>query len=125
MDCSYIAGSEETDFSWRLTLAGVPFYKTGIPRQLPPSRNSSRFVPPAATLSDLPCAPLATFQDQGMCGPSLKFSVFAVLKAIPMVCFSPSQRAKGLAQLGGNLGAIQGIIISHFPAPKRQLMNNR
>ena len=61
-----------------------------------------------------------------MCGPSLKFSVFAVLKAIPMVCFSPSQRAKGLAQLGGNLGAIQGIIKYRiFPAPKRQLMNNR
>ena len=28
MDCSYIAGSEETDFSWRVSLSGVPFYKT-------------------------------------------------------------------------------------------------
>lgn len=127
MDCSYIAGSEETDFSWRLTLAGVPFYKTqeslvnyrlratlrGLLRQ------QRRYQIYRVLLWQ-------RFKDQGMRGPSLKFSVLAALKAIPMVCFSQSQRAKGLAQLGGNLGALEGIFKYRFRGvPERQLMSDR
>ena len=43
-----------------------------------------------------------------------------------MVCFSQSQRAKGLAQLGGNLGALEGIFKYRFRGvPERQLMSDR
>lgn len=127
MDCSYIAGSEETDFSWRLTLAGVPFYKTQeslVNYRLRATlrglfRQQRRYQIYRVLLWQ-------RFKDQGMRGPSLKFSVLAALKAIPLVCFSQSQRAKGLAQLGGNLGALEGIFKYRFRGvPERQLMNNR
>lgn len=125
MDCSYIAGSEETDFSWRLTLAGVPFYKT---------QESLVNYRLRATLRGLfhqqrryqiyRVLIWQRFKDQGMNGPSIKYSVIALAKSLPLL-LSPATRLVGAREAGANLGALEGMFQYRFRAVhERQLMNN-
>ena len=123
MDCSYIAGSEETDFSWRVSLSGVPFYKTyaslvryrlrATPKQIfRQQRNYQHYRMLLWT----------RFKDRGMTGPSIKYSVVALAKSLPLL-LSPATRLIGAREAGANLGALIGMFQYRFHAvPERQLM---
>jgi len=123
MDCSYIAGSEETDFSWRVSLSGVPFYKTyaslvryrlrSTPKQI--FRQQRNYQHYRMLL-------WARFKDRGMTGPSIKYSVIALAKSLPLLLF-PATRLVGAREAGANLGALKGMLQYRFHAvPERQLM---
>lgn len=126
MDCSYIAGSEETDFSWRVSQSGIPFYKTyaslvhyrlrSTPKKIfRQQRNYQHYRILLWT----------RFKDQGMNGPSIKYSVIALAKSLPLL-LSPATRLVGAREAGANLGALEGMFQYRFRAvPERQLMNNR
>lgn len=126
MDCSYIAGSEETDFSWRVSQSGVPFYKTyaslvhyrlrSTPKKI--FRQQRNYQHYRILL-------WMRFKDQGMNGPSIKYSVIALAKSLPLL-LSPATRLVGAREAGANLGALEGMFQYRFRAvPERQLMNNR
>ena len=123
MDCSYIAGSEETDFSWRLTLAGVPFYKTQASLVNYRLRDTPRKVFRQQRNYQLYRVLLwQRFKDRGMRGPSLKYSVIELFKSLPLL-FSSSTRFEVARLVGGHLGALEGILKYRLrPVPERQLM---
>lgn len=126
MDLSYVGGSEETDFTWRLMDAGIPMYKASVALVSYKLRTTPRAIFRQQRNYQRNKMLLWTrFKAQGMRGSSLKYSIVAFFKALPLL-FSPATRLEGARLAGGNLGAIQGIIkYRMFSAPERQLMNNR
>ena len=115
MDCSHIAGSEETDFSWRVSLSGVPFYKTyaslvryrlrSTPKQI---FRQQRKLPALRMLL------WARFKDRGMTGLSIKYSVIALAKSYR--CYSsPATRFEWVHEKPANPGRSQGDAPIPFP----------
>ncbi len=124
MDTTYLGGSEETDFTWRAQLAGIPFFQTnsalvnytlrttprGIYQQLKGYQSTRVLL-------------WKRFKDQGFtAGPSLSYSLKMVLKSLPQLLV-PRLRLSASYQLGGNIGALIGMVRYRLGSiPPRQLM---
>lgn len=118
MDPDYPGGSEETDFAWRVQLAGTRVVSA-----------------PRATIQyRLKAAPRSLFRqqriqqrariflwtrwsDRGMTGPSLKYSATELARLVPRLPRALRSRAAALetARLaGGHVGALEGMLKYRF-----------
>lgn len=125
MDPSYPGGAEETDFAWRAQLSGTEVVTR----------------PRAVVHYRLKHAPRALFRQQriqhyarillwtryrpsSMTGPSLKYSLIQIARQVPNLLRRQSRadRLRTAQILGGNVGALQGIlafrILHRNPAPQ-------
>ncbi|MCT1909553.1 MULTISPECIES: glycosyltransferase family 2 protein [Brachybacterium] len=125
MDPSYPGGAEETDFAWRAQLTGTEVVTR----------------PRAVVHYRLKHAPRALFRQQriqhcarillwtryrssGMTGPSLKHSIVQIAFQVPNLLRRQSRadRLRTARILGGNVGALQGILAFRIlrlnPAPQ-------
>ncbi|OFT56228.1 hypothetical protein HMPREF3159_09420 [Brachybacterium sp. HMSC06H03] len=125
MDPSYPGGAEETDFAWRAQLTGTAVVTR----------------PRAVVHYRLKRTPRALFRQQriqhyarillwtryrtsDMTGPSLKYSLIQIARQVPNLLRRQSRadRLRTAQILGGNVGALQGIlafrILRHDPAPQ-------
>ncbi|WP_158183568.1 glycosyltransferase family 2 protein [Micrococcus luteus] len=120
MDPAYPGGSEETDFVWRAQEAGftvvqaagaVVYYRlrttpAAIFRQ---QRNQQRGRMYLWT----------RYRDRGMSGPSVKASVFAISRHMPMWPLLRRDRGRALAwahTVGAHVGALEGMARYRRPA---------
>ena len=120
MDPAYPGGSEETDFVWRAQEAGFAVVQAAG----------------AVVYYRLRTTPVAIFQqqrnkqrgrmylwtryrDRGMSGPSVKTSVFAISRHMPMWPFLRRDRGRVLAwayTVGAHVGALEGMARYRRPA---------
>lgn len=110
MDSSYPGGAEETDFSWRAQEAGhsvVVAPRAVIHYRL---KKTGRSIFRQQRIQQRARILLWTrYSDRGMNGPSTRYSISEILKSIPMLVKDDSRLA-GMRVLGGNIGALEGII---------------
>ena len=124
MDSSYIGGSEETDFTWRVLNAGYDIVSTSKPRVNYALRSTARSIYKQQLKYQLNKVLLwERFKDRGMTGPSVKYSLLSVLRSLPAL-LQQKTRKKAAYTLGGNVGALQGIWTYRIlkKIPERELM---
>lgn len=123
MDLSYIGGSEETDFTWRALDTGAKLVSANRAivnyrlRETPKGIFKQQY-----NYQRTKVILWINFRDSGMPGPSLKYSSLTILRTFPMI-LNPKKYLRAFNIIGGNLGAIHGIIqykILHI-APERKL----
>lgn len=110
MDPSYPGGSEETDFSWRAQQAGhsvVVAPRAVIHYRL---KKTARSIFRQQRIQQRARILLWTrYGEQGMAGPSTRYSINEILRSVPML-FKYESRMTGMRIMGGNVGALEGII---------------
>lgn len=125
MDRSYPGGAEETDFAWRAQLAGVRVVVR--PRAIVHYRlkDAPRPLFRQQRIQNFARILLWTrFRDQGMTGPSTAYSLSEVARRLPGLLRRQSRadRLRTARILGGNVGALQGIltfrILRRSPTPR-------
>lgn len=126
MDPSYPGGSEETDFSWRVQLSGIPL--VSAPRAVIHYRlkDSPRELFRQQRIQQKARILLWTrYGRHGMNGPSWKASLSAILKDLVQLPISVATfrgRLSAARSLGGHLGAIQGMflyrLMKRLPTPQ-------
>lgn len=125
MDPSYPGGAEETDFAWRAQLSGTEVVTR--PRAVVHYRlkHSPRALFRQQRIQHHARILLWTrYRSRGMTGPSLKFSLTQIVRQAPNLLRRQdrAERLRTARILGGNAGALQGIIIFRIlrlsPAPR-------
>ncbi|MCT2297103.1 glycosyltransferase [Brachybacterium muris] len=125
MDHSYPGGAEETDFAWRAQLEGVRVVV--CPRAVVHYRlkDSPRPLFRQQRIQNFARILLwARYREQGMSGPSTAYSLREVARHLPGLLRRQSRadRLRTARILGGNVGALQGIlafrVLRRSPAPR-------
>lgn len=114
MDASYPGGSEETDFSWRAQEAGGSVITAPLAVVHYRLRDSPSTIHRQQRIQQYARVLLWTrFRDKGMTGPSTFYSVREVINNVVPAVLTRNPRTKMRAHriLGGNLGALQGILV--------------
>ena len=122
MDSSY-KSSEETDFAWRVQLAGVPAALTHGPLLHYILRDKpKRIFHQQRAYQKYKVLLWVHYRQHGMRGPSTKASILEVLRQAPKL-INPTTRFRAAYLAGGNLGALEGIlqyrILKRIPKPLR------
>ena len=122
MDSSY-KSSEETDFAWRVQLAGVPAALTHGPLLHYILRDKpKRIFHQQRAYQKYKVLLWVHYRRHGMRGPSTKASILEVLRQAPKL-INPATRFRAAYLAGGNLGALEGIlqyrILKRIPKPLR------
>lgn len=126
MDLSYIGGSEETDFTWRVLDAGgklVSANKALVSYRL---RTTFKGIFKQQYNYQRTKVLLWTrFHQKGMSGQSVKYSVVSIVKALPLLA-SRKNRLSASTVIGGNLGALHGILVYRIlkRVPSRHLLDS-
>lgn len=124
MDTTYVGGSEEIDFSWRVQDAGHPIYKTCQARVNYKLRQNARGIFKQQRGYQSTMILLWTrFKNEGIYGGSTKFSLQRLAQYLPQL-LSPRRRLHAAFIVGGNVGALEGIFTYRFlgKIPARELM---
>ncbi|WP_270408237.1 glycosyltransferase family 2 protein [Brachybacterium paraconglomeratum] len=125
MDHSYPGGAEETDFAWRAQLTGTQVVTR--PRAVVHYRlkHSPRALFRQQRIQHHARILLWTrYRSRGMTGPSLKYSLTQIARQAPNLLRRQDRpdRLRTARLLGGNVGALQGIItfriLRRSPAPQ-------
>lgn len=125
MDHSYPGGAEETDFAWRAQLTGTQVVTR--PRAVVHYRlkHSPRALFRQQRIQHHARILLWTrYRSRGMSGPSLKYSLAQIARQAPNLLRRQDRpdRLRTARLLGGNAGALQGIItfriLRRSPAPQ-------
>lgn len=110
MDYSYPGGAEETDFSWRAQEAGhrvVVAPRAVIHYRL---KTKGKDIFRQQRIQQRARVLLWTrYKKKGMDGPSFKYSISECLTNLPYLAFR-NKRLQALRIIGGNIGALEGII---------------
>ncbi len=128
MDESYRGGSEDTDFAWRAQLAGSSVVSSPQARVYYRLRSTGRGVFQQQRRYQRERILLwVRFRDRGMDGPSLRFSLFGLLRGLmtcPAWVWTPTRRLPALWLLGGHVGAVEGMVRYRWPGrpPARRLL---
>lgn len=114
MNPDFPGGSEETDFSWRVQLSGVPV--VSAPRALVQYRlrQGKRGIFKQQRIQQFARVFLWTqYKETSMSGPSIKYSISEIAKYLPRAVDprpgKAADRLRAFRILGGNVGALQGI----------------
>ncbi|WP_237209555.1 glycosyltransferase [Rothia nasimurium] len=114
MDLSFIGGSEETDFTWRALNKGAKMVfanKALVNYRL---RTSFKGIYKQQFNYQKTRIKLwMRYRSLGMSGPSVKYSVESFFKALPGL-LNKHSRLHSAYLIGGNLGALYGMIIYRF-----------
>ena len=122
MDSSY-KSSEETDFAWRVQLAGVPAALTHGPLLHYILRDKpKRIFHQQRAYQKYKVLLWVHYRQYGMRGPSTKASILEILRQVPKL-INPATRFRAAYLAGGNIGALEGIlqyrVLKRIPKPLR------
>lgn len=109
MDLLFVGGSEETDFTWRVLENGGKIVFANKARVNYRLRSTLKGIFKQNFNYQKTKVLLWTrYRNKGMSGPSIKYSVVAILKHLPGI-FRKESRLEAARIIGGNLGALTGI----------------
>lgn len=124
MNPDFPGGSEETDFSWRAAEAGLRVVKAPNAVVHYRLKHDFRSLFRQQRIQQYARIYLWTlYGRKGMNGPSFKWSIEQIIKQqknLLLIPFNRRLRLKYARLVGGNIGAIQGIIL--FRSPVRKIL---
>ena len=113
MDHSFPGGAEETDFAWRAQKDGAEVITCDGAVVHYRLKSAPRALFRQQRIQNCARVMLWTrYREHGMTGPSARYSVEEILRALPGALFRSSRAERLLSArlLGGHVGALQGIL---------------